>query len=325
MCFYAERKNQTELSLKELEDISKKMRSFPYLLITGGEPFLRKDLPQICELFYRNNRVQHITIPTNAILTQEIEEQAKKILEKCPDAILAINLSLNGVGAGHEIINGIEGSFNAFSRSYDRLLQLKQANPNLFLNIMFTFTRYNEDTLKEVYEYAVKKFRPNDFGVILVRGKPREMKAKEIAIEKYKEGTRNIDITMFKDHAVGKYNNIFSQIMASRTSLMHKLNALTVQGKKSYLPCFAGKLNAVITEAGDVYPCELLNRKFGNLRDCDYDFQKIWRSTFARETRRWIKKTKCTCTHECYVPLSILYSTRGFISLLKEWSTLRSL
>jgi len=60
MCFYwepIENSSKGEISLNEIEKISKSMPNFTWLLIGGGEPFIRKDLPDIITHFYNNNDI----------------------------------------------------------------------------------------------------------------------------------------------------------------------------------------------------------------------------------------------------------------------------
>ena len=56
MCFYwrqIEKEKKNLLSFKEYEQIVKKFPSFTTIALTGGEPFLRKDLTEIAHLFYQ--------------------------------------------------------------------------------------------------------------------------------------------------------------------------------------------------------------------------------------------------------------------------------
>lgn len=82
----------------------------------------------------------------------------------------------------------------------------------------------------------------------------------------------------------------------------------TVEDKKMYVSCKAGTLMGVMYEKGDVYPCELLNaQKIGNVRDFDYDFTRLWTSAATQKSAKWIKDTRCYCTHECFQRFNILY------------------
>lgn len=52
------------------------------------------------------------------------------------------------------------------------------------------------------------------------------------------------------------------------------------------LPCYAGILSIVITETGEVYPCEILSKSFGNLRNNNYNI------TYGRWLRYKLKSPK---------------------------------
>ncbi len=73
-CFNWREINQNkdkELSLEEIQKISENLPRFPWLLLSGGEPFLRSDLVDLIETFHRNNKVAHVTIPTNGISSKK--------------------------------------------------------------------------------------------------------------------------------------------------------------------------------------------------------------------------------------------------------------
>lgn len=69
MCFYAQEmdKKQPDLTFDEIKKISETAGQFNRLWISGGEPTLREDLPEILELFYKNNHIKDVNIPTNGL------------------------------------------------------------------------------------------------------------------------------------------------------------------------------------------------------------------------------------------------------------------
>ncbi|MCG2717615.1 MAG: radical SAM protein, partial [Nanoarchaeota archaeon] len=79
-CFFWKNlnKNKNELSFEEIEKLSLSLKKVSNLSISGGEPFLREDLPKICELFCKNNGLKKLHIPTNGLMT----ERTKKMLEE---------------------------------------------------------------------------------------------------------------------------------------------------------------------------------------------------------------------------------------------------
>src|SRR5206468_11488719 len=79
-CFNWEqlRKNKEhELSLDELKQTFASLGDLLFVVMSGGEPFLRRDLPEVCEALATTNHVKQITIPTgaisNALLAQSVE------------------------------------------------------------------------------------------------------------------------------------------------------------------------------------------------------------------------------------------------------------
>jgi hypothetical protein len=83
----------------------------------------------------------------------------------------------------------------------------------------------------------------------------------------------------------------------------------TVVEQKAQFSCVSGRLAAVIYSYGDVVECEIKNSVIGNLRDVDYDFNKLWRSGEAREAAAQAANG-CFCTHECGHYSSTIYSLK---------------
>src|ERR687892_2086312 len=80
-CFYHEELNQPgDLTFAQIEKISRTMPSITDLWLSGGEPTLRRDVPEIIDTFVRNNGVNRIIIPTNALIKSRVFEIVDKAL-----------------------------------------------------------------------------------------------------------------------------------------------------------------------------------------------------------------------------------------------------
>src|SRR5438309_9614540 len=69
-CFNWEllRKNKEhELSFEEIEKTFSSLGDLLFVVMSGGEPFLRRDLPAVCAMLSSQNHVKQITIQTGAI------------------------------------------------------------------------------------------------------------------------------------------------------------------------------------------------------------------------------------------------------------------
>ncbi|MGW8178924.1 MAG: radical SAM protein, partial [bacterium] len=112
-CFYWEElnKKKNELSLDEISRITKSLPNLLSVSLTGGEPFLRKDLPEIAELFERNSSVRNIQIPSNGFLVERTVLRAEEMLKRVRRARVCTGVSLDGPKDIHNKIRQNERSF----------------------------------------------------------------------------------------------------------------------------------------------------------------------------------------------------------------------
>jgi len=318
-CFYwkeiSETDVQNELSIEEIKKISKNMHNFPMLLISGGEPFLKKDLAEICKTFYDNNKVQNINIPTNGILTKDIIRTTKQILKTCPKALITIQLAIDGLFEKHDEIRNKKGAFDSLIKTYEELILLKRKFGNIEVAFCFTFSHFSQDYVKEVYEFVINKLNCYRIFTVLVRGDARDKKSKEVDIKKYGE------IPLLYNNLIKKNNGSklsYHNTYRIRSNILYKKVAETYRRNRQLMPCYAGILNVVINEKGVVYPCEIFREELGDLRKNNYDFNKIWKSEKTKNIRKWIKKNKCFCTDETFVANNCRFSFGFYGKLLKE-------
>lgn len=317
-CFYWKElnKKKDELSLEEIKKISRSMGPLLWLALTGGEPFLRKDLAEIVRVFVENNRVRHVSIPTNGVFTDWIIEQTAKMTKENPQTTFSVTVSCDGLEEMHDKIRGMKGGYNKMIRTVVELKRLKKKRKNLGVGMVVTFTRTNQKKFRQIYEHLRDKVKPDEIFINLVRGEPR------------KPGTAKVDMRLYQEVVEQKMRDVKSgrlpyygfglmgKVAAARDGVMHKKIVDYKQGRDKYLACLAGRLAVVMSEEGVVYPCELLDKQLGNIRDYDYDFKKLWEDKRAREVREWIWKTKCSCTHECFLTTNILFSPKMYPKLL---------
>src|SRR5215472_5055515 len=119
-CFYWDELNSNrDLSFPQIEKISSTAPPFHKLWISGGEPFLRKELAEIIEMFYRNNAVRHVNLPTNGLLPEKIESVIDHLLISCPELTIDLNFSLDGLANTHDSIRGVPNNFQKTLASMD--------------------------------------------------------------------------------------------------------------------------------------------------------------------------------------------------------------
>jgi len=287
--------------------------------ISGGEPYLRSDLPEICEVLCQHCNPSIVNISTNALLSDVIEDETKKILERCEGPTFILNLSLDGVGPRQDEVRGVPGNFQRFLDTYRRLKRLKAEFPSLRVGIHSVVSRYSINDLFDVYEYA-KQLDPDSY-------------ITEVAEKRTELFTADKDITPSPD-AYAKFvnklsNKIRNDYLHSKKSVSkitqafrltyYQIAAQELREHRQIIPCYAGYASCQITPYGDVWPCCILgyDKPIGSLRETDYDFRKIWFSEKADEIRKYIKSENCACPLANAHYTNILCNFRSMLSLLR--------
>ncbi len=313
-CFYWEslNQNQKELTLDEVDKVAASLDRVLWVAFTGGEPFLRKDLPEFAKILHDRLRPVTLSINTNGIKTDNIVASAEKLVANCPRTFVGILCSLDGLAATHDRIRGVPNNFEKTVRTFRELKKLKAKLPNLGVGISTTFCAWNQDEMDAMYELVVNELIPDNWDLSFVRGEPMEPAIGVADIEKYRHIKNKIEHAF----ATGKlryYNEMpLSKFVHAKERLSTRTVLKTLETGQFQVPCHAGALSAVISEEGDVYACEMLEKKIGNLREHDYDLAKLWEHERAKALRHFIRDSKCFCTHECNMSINLLFNPAAY-------------
>ncbi len=325
-CFYLLNKdreienesNSAELSIDEIEKISSSMKKLLWLAFSGGEIFLRPDIVEITDIFYKNNKPAIILFPTNGLLTEVIKEKIETILNRCKKSTVVVKLSVDGSEGLHDSLRGRQGSFRKAIETYGALQGFAEKYPNFELGINTVFCAANQNAMEEIIGLANTMKNIKTHTVSLIRGDISDKMLTEIDIEKYLETIDKLEANL-KNKKAAVYSFRGARIKAAQDILQRRLIYQTILQQKRLVPCYAGRLNLVLTENGNVYPCEILAESFGNVREYDYDMTKVIRSKKALKTLKLIKNRGCYCTHECYMMTNILFNPFLYPYILKEY------
>jgi MoaA/NifB/PqqE/SkfB family radical SAM enzyme len=312
-----------ELSLEEIERVARSMDEIMFLLLTGGDPFLRPDLPEIVQIFHRHNRVRNLGMPTNGSVPAQVERSVERILQTCPDLDYAVDISIDGIGADHDELRRLPGLFDKAIETYRRLERLRDRYANFNLNVAVTVSAFNQDKLDAIYDYLRAELGVRTINQLLTRGSPRDPEAGNVDIEKYLRFSRRLAEDTHRQILSGYTSFPFSDFVNAMKHVRQELIARMLRENRHQVPCFAANLAGVMYADGDVYPCELLEERLGNVREVDYDFRRIWFSERAEGVRRHIRETKCFCTYECFLTNSILFNPRQLPRVLGEVALLK--
>jgi MoaA/NifB/PqqE/SkfB family radical SAM enzyme len=123
-------------------------RSLREINLTGGEPFLRDDLPRIAQVMLERAPGVRIIISSNGLLTERIARLAPELRRL--SRRLGVRISIDGLGEKHDEIRGVPG---AGAKAWASLEALRAAGVT-DLGIGFTMLEGNEDHLLPVFARA---------------------------------------------------------------------------------------------------------------------------------------------------------------------------
>lgn len=306
-----------EMPLESYRSLAKQYGQLPQLLISGGEPFLRKDLPQIIESFYQYCGTRVITVPTNGMLYNEISVSLPEIIKRCPDAAININFSLDGIGRVHDNFRGVPGAFNTTLNTFKWAKEFKKNADGLRVNICTTITPDNYPDMNNFVRFVREELKPD----IHIVGKDRAIINKD-------------HIPKDRLYSIFRFLDNYSVREADRGFLYRILNIINrtirdidleiLEKKNRAFNCLAGRKIIIVSEKGEVYPCEPLwftgimryintdsrpiSCSLGNLKAVNMNIHRILNQPLAKQVFRWIDRKHCTCHYECAYYNSIIYS-----------------
>ncbi len=326
-CFYLQsagmaQSDAAELSLEEIGNISRSLGSLLWLAFSGGEIFLRKDLVEISRLFYRQNRPAIMLYPTNGLLPQLIHDSIAQILRDCGNSVVVVKLSLDGVGAAHDALRETKGGFDKLMQTYRLLAGLLRDHPNFELGINTVFCSENQDRMDEIIDFVQDLEHVRTHTISLARGDLADSSYKAVDQAKYERAVARLAANL-RERKAPTYAFHGARLKAAQDILQRRLIHRTLVEQRRLIPCYAGRLNLVLSETGEVYPCETRPESFGNVRAHGYDLRSVLRTDAARATLDSIGRAECHCTHECYFITNILFNPRCYPALAGEWLRLR--
>ncbi len=283
-----------DLDLDEWDRVFESMGSAPYwFTFSGGEPTLRKDLPDMVASAYRRCRPGIINIPTNGIQCKVIPGRVERVLRAAPKSEVIINLSIDGVGLKHDEIRGIRRNWVHAMSTYAALRELKSRYANLTVGIHTVISNFNVDSFAELCEYVQRELKPDSY-------------ITEIAEERVELDTVGLGITPTAEKYTVAIDTLLESMRDQRLTGVaevtqafrreyYEIVKRTLREQRQVIPCMAGVASAQIAPNGDVWTCCVRAQSMGNLREHDYDFGSVWRTGKADQLRRSIKARECHC------------------------------
>lgn len=281
---------EEEISL----DTIRKLPPMYFTNITGGEPFIREDLPDIVrELSKKSDR---IVISTNGFFTDRIVALCREF----PN--IGIRISIEGLEETNNKIRGLEDGFN---RGYSTLQKLVAMGMK---DVGFGMTVQDANAKDLVALYDLSSQMNMEFATASLHNSFYFVEAKNIIHD--------------RPMVAKEFENLINELLKSkspkkwfRAYFNHGLINY-IYGRKRLLPCDMAFDTFFIDPYGDVMPCNGTKDKevMGNLNDCE-TFEELWQSAQADAVRR---KVRC-CDRDCWMIGSVSPAMHKYIWVPAFW------
>lgn len=267
MCDIWKNRIRGELAPEELSDLPPSLRD---INLSGGEPFLRKDLSAMVEVLHRACPRARLVISTNGFLPERMAESLREIVALDPH--VGVRVSIDGFGDKHDEIRGVPGGFDRASRALDVAREAGVDD----LGVGVTLMDSNREELEPVSEWASS--RGLEVSVTVVTSSPIFFgDDKHVADDNRGELARAL--RRLADRDAGSA----SPKRWMRGWFEGKLAEYVLTGERP-IPCDAGDGFFYLDSMGTVYACHVRDIAIGNIRE--QPFATLWAGAAAERARQ---------------------------------------
>jgi len=247
-----------------------------FINITGGEPFIRKDLHQILEIAV--NKTKRLVISTNGYFTKRIIKLAEIFGNR-----IGFRISIEGLPAANDEMRGIKDGFDHGLRSLVALHDMGIKD----IGFGITVSDRNAKDMIELYRLA------NAIGLEFATAVTHN----SFYFHKHDNVSENPAMV------AGEFERIARELLKSnrpKNWLRAYFNmglANKVRGGKRSLPCEVGTDVFFLDPCGNIMPCNGSDEPMimGNLKEQSFD--AIWKSAQADDIRQRVK----ACPKNCWM------------------------
>lgn len=309
-CFYhaeiVKGRKPDELTAEELDTVARRLGGLIQLSLTGGEPFLRRDFETIAAAFARHTRPRFTTIPTNGWFTDRIEHFIAQVVREFPGTSFRLVISIDGIGAEHDRLREAPGSWERIGATCAAVDPWRRRLPNLVLDANVAYTAHNEARVVSVLETLDRDFAFDNLSVTYVRGTPKDPAARTRSRETYLQA-----VDWLRGRARRREHRFLSPLWRAVDDVTYDHFVRTVFDDELVTPCVAGRKLAVLSETGEVRPCEIRGESAGNVRDHGWSIPAVLASAANRAIVADIRDTGCRCGFECALAANVVWNRQS--------------
>ena len=243
-------------------------KNVEYIINSGGEPTLRRDLREIILAEHRALPRARIQLSTNGLLPERVIDVVKFAIHNGID--MDVGTSLDAVGEEHDFIRGVKGNFKKVDFLLHNLVDLRNryGHKRITPTFGFTLTDRTLPFLNDVRTYA------NKLDI-------------DFLVQWYNQSSFYGN----KGKDLATKNSMINAVQSLPDTIIREMWLKWLAGKSIKFRCFAMYTFCVLKCNGDMSPClSLWDVNAGNVR---YDSPtKIWHSIDAKKARKTVKNCK---------------------------------
>lgn len=265
------------------EDFLKLPSSLKDVNLTGGEPFLRKDIVEIAKNLTKLNPKIRLIFSSNGFLTEKIVDNMKEIQKINPNS--GIGISIDGIAETHSKVRGIP---TAFDNAINTIKKLKASGIN-DIRIAFTASNENVNELPDVYKLA--QDLDVEFTMSIVHNSENYFNIDTNLIAKVE------DLEKYIGKIVKKELKYFNPRRLLRTFYLNGLVDFAKNNKRP-LPCYALENSFFLDANGELFPCNILETSTGNLKE--NSFEDLWIGEKTKKLKKY-----CNNCNKCWMVCTV--------------------
>ena len=164
-----------ELSLAEFDRVLSDplFAGLEFININGGEPNLRRDLPEIADMLVRRfPKLRALSLNTNGLPPAKSAANVRSIARTCQAKGIdfSVSVSLHGLGRIHDEMVGAKNAFPRVVEALERLKDLQASLP-FFLGVNCVITKANAGRLEEFHLWCRERNLPVNYTLGEIRGR----------------------------------------------------------------------------------------------------------------------------------------------------------
>jgi len=279
MCNIWQNPPEDEMEPRHYEKLPTSLKT---INITGGEPFLRKDLVEVLRAIHKRAPSARMVFSTNGLKTDTIVAVLSEVRKFHPR--VGVGISIDGLEETHDRTRGVEGTFKKALATIEGLKGIGVTD----LRIGMTFVQDNIQEAKEVFDLS-----------------------KRLGVQFTATFAHNSEIYFQKtDNPVPEQSGLSPESLKAviRAELRsgspkdwfrayHMRGIMDPELRREFIShCEAGSRFFFMSPSGNVFPCSVMNLRIGNLREVE-----TWDDLFKGDAEARVTKAVRGCRSDCWM------------------------